>query len=164
MKKPLHIASIIGVLLFFSCSYDTPDVTTDNNTLTLKEGVIEIAENTNKKGLLKLMVSPGFYGPTNVNAMTIVTYTLIPSQAILNEIPVENIRYRIAFEKAENTSYPYEFTQIAYWEDISNSETVPFPVTANQSYTIWRVTYEISNLYQSNFKRYKKYVSVDNDS
>jgi hypothetical protein len=137
MKKLFYVLPILGLLCFVSCDKDESEEIIDQSTAFDQ---IEITENTNSKGF-GLVFAPGLYGPNNADALTNVTYTFHPSQAMLNSIPIEKRKYRIYFRWMDYP--PNALETLWHFEIPSNSVNIKFPRLRNYNTCEFRVQYEL---------------------
>ncbi len=157
MKKLLFALPIIGLLLSTSCDKDESDEIIDD-TLTLDESQIEIVENPDNKDF-NLIITPGLYGPTNVDALTNVTYSyyLTPSQS--NNIPFGFKRHKIYFYVDDPQ---LGWIYVAEFDIPSNRVTVKFPAYQSSGTTKWQITYEIYRAFSNISYKKNKIVTVNN--
>ncbi|WP_299433939.1 hypothetical protein [uncultured Aquimarina sp.] len=146
MKKLLYILPLIGLLFFISCDKDQSNEIIDE-TLSLDEGQIEIIEDGDNKAFTAVL-TPGIYGPSDIDALTSVKYYYIPTQQALNAIPKDNRRFRL-YISIEDQSQLDGWGSIAQFNLSANVVTLKFPLNNWGQYLLlgrikeWKLRYEI---------------------
>ena len=161
MKNVIFIMSLIGLLMFFSCSKDTIEESSNEVSETENSQIQVIPEDSGKN--LFFEIEPGLYGAKNVNALENVSYGYVAHANALAEIPVGKRRYRIHFQVKNPSKPEVEWDHQATFEIPSANVTVAFPRFGNNSYAQWRIIYTMYHEDLSNWGySFKKKIRVKN--